>query len=351
MRILLCSHVFSPSIGGVETVSGILANEFARLGSAVTVVTHSIGSAASAPYEVVRRPSARKLRSLARNSDIILQCQISLRTLLPLIFSAKPTFIAHHGWLTRNSGRRGLRDFFKLAVLRWHHNIAVSEALAADLPIHCDVIADPFESAEFQDVGTHCRSMDIVFMGRLVSDKGCDLVIRALGLLKAGSICPSLTIIGDGPELPALQQLVVELGLSAQVSFRGTLQKGRGREVAWHQIMAVPSICREGFGIVALEGIAAGCAIVASRSGGLPEAVGPCGIFFPRGDVQALASALKDLLCNSTLRDELTSARGRHLQRFQPGIIAARYLELFESAMACEAGSDKSVSCAFESNQ
>jgi glycosyltransferase involved in cell wall biosynthesis len=333
MRILLCSYVFAPNIGGIETVSRILAEQFSRLGSTVTVVTSTPGEQVAAAYEVVRRPSLGKLRRLARNADIIFQSNISLKTLLPLLFCRKPIVITHHGCITRADGRRGWREHFKLSLLRFCHNIAISNAVARALPVKSTVIGNPFEPDEFKDTEKADGTKDIVFLGRLVSDKGCDLVLRALALLKAEGICPSFSVIGDGPEMPALKRQTEALGLSDQVVFRGVMREGRGKEVAQHRIMVIPSIWAEPFGVVALEGIAAGCAIVASQAGGLPEAVGPCGILFPNGDVTALASALKELLTSDLLREELTSERGRHLERFQPETVARKYLEVFGSAL------------------
>jgi glycosyltransferase involved in cell wall biosynthesis len=333
MKILLCSFVFAPSVGGIETVSAILADEFVKLGSAVTVVTSTPGEPVSAAYEVVRRPSLGQLRKLARNADIVFQSNISLKTLLPLLFCRKPIVVAHHGLIARASGRRGLRDYLKLSLLRRFHNIAVSRSVANALSVKSTIIGDPFEAGEFINAGMAGRAKDIVFLGRLVSDKGCDLVLRALAKLNAEGTCPSFSVIGDGPEMPTLKRLTEELHLSGQVVFRGAIRKGRGKEVAQHKIMVVPSMCAEGFGVVALEGIAAGCAIVASQSGGLPEAVGPCGLLFPNGDVAALASALKELLANPGLQDKLRSEGGRHLEQFQPEFVARRYLKVFEDAL------------------
>lgn len=330
MRILFCSYVFPPSIGGIETVSRILAEEFCKLGSTVTVVTHTPGEEVDAAYNVLRHPTLKKLRELAGNSDIIFQSNISLKTLLPLFISRKPIVIAHHGRIVRVSGRRGWQDYLKRSLLYRCTNIAVSKMVAADLPVRSIVIEDPFEPGEFADPGDAAREKDIVFLGRLVSDKGCDLALRALALLKKEGLHPSFTVIGDGPELPVLKRLTAELGLAEQVEFLGTIREGRGKIVARHKIMVVPSIWEEPFGVVALEGIAAGCAVVASRGGGLSEAVGPCGILFPNGDVDALASALKDVITDASLRDKLISEKDRHLEHFQPEIVAKRYLEVFE---------------------
>jgi glycogen synthase len=333
MNILLCSYVFAPSVGGIETVSGILADQFTRLGSSVTVVTRSPGLALEAAYKVVRRPSALMLYQLARHADVVLQSNISLQMFFPVLASRKPIVITHHTWLRRIDGKCGWQDRLKMAVLPWCRNIAISQAMAAALPVKCMTVYDPFETDEFTDAGTTSRGKDIVFLGRLVSDKGCDLAVRALALLKAEGICPSFTVIGDGPEMPALKRLSGELGVSGQIDFRGALREGRGREVAQHKIMVIPSVWEEPFGVVALEGLAAGCVLAASSAGGLPEAVGPCGLFFPNGNVVALASALKELLASPSLRDKLAAERNYHLKRFQPEAVAKRYLEVFESAM------------------
>lgn len=333
MKILFCSFAFSPSIGGIETVSSILADQFSRLGSIVTVVTSTPGPPVAAAYDIVRLPSTARLYQLARKADICFQNNVSLRMIFPLLASGRPVVVTHQTWLERVDGGRGWQDYLKLAILRACHNIAISKAIASALPMPSLVVGNPFEPREFVDLGPDYRTGDIVFIGRLVSDKGCDLVIRALALLKREGLTPSFTVVGDGPEMPALKQLTTELGLSDQVDFLGTVREGRGKIAARHKIMVVPSIWEEPFGVVALEGIAAGCAVVATRGGGLPKAVGPCGILFPNGDVAALATALKNLITSPSLRNELMAARDQHLRNFQPETVAMRYLEVFASAL------------------
>ncbi len=335
MKILFCSHLFPPSVGGLETVSRILAEQFSGMGLDVTVVTTTPGPDAPAnAYRVVRSPAVRTLRQLGREADIIFQNNISLQTLVPLCTLRKPIVIAHHTWIRRTSGRMGWQDYLKRAVVRRCRNIAISQAVAASLPVPSTVVGNPFEPAEFSTGQDTPRTKDIVFMGRLVSDKGCDLLLRALGLLKAKGLTPSLTVIGSGPEMDPLQSLAREMAIGDQVEFIGNLQKGRGKVVAQHRIMAIPSRWAEPFGIVALEGIAAGCAIIASSAGGLPEAVGPCGVLFGNGDVQALADRLQDLLTSPHMGEDLQRERAAHLKQFEPGVVARRYVEVFEQALS-----------------
>jgi glycosyltransferase involved in cell wall biosynthesis len=331
MRILLCSHWFSPSFGGVETISKILAEEFTRAGATVTVVTNTPGPEEDLVYSVVRQPSHKALRELARNADVIFQNLISLRTLISLITSRKPIVVTHQSWLRRTDGTRGLENYAKLLALRACRNVSISKAIAKSLPVDSLVIGNPFEAKAFEGRREAPRNRDIVFLGRLVSDKGCDLLLQSLAELKSKGLTPSLTVIGDGPEMPALKALAAQLGLMEQIEFLGAVQEGRGEIVARHRIMAVPSVWAEPFGVVALEGVASGCALVSSSQGGLPDAVGPCGLYFPNGDVKALASALEQVLTDSALRANLIAAGPEHLEKFQPAFIAARYLDLFRS--------------------
>jgi len=332
MRIVLTSYWFSPSVGGVQTSSKIFAEEFAKAGHSVTVVTNTPGPASEGPYQVVRQPSYRTLLKLGNQSDLIFQNLISLRILVPLLLCRKPIVIKHASWLRLNDGskRRGFRHSTKLPFLYLATNVATNRSIAGDLPVRCELIGNPFEIYEFEGLRARPRDRDIVFMGRLVSDKGCDLLLQAVGRLKSKGISPTVTVIGDGPEMPALKRLAEELCIADQITFTGILREGRGEVVARHRVMAIPSLWDEPFGVVALEGISAGCAIVASVGGGLVEAVGPCGLLFPNGDAEALAAALERVLSDSVLREQLLSKGPDHLRNFQPGIIARQYLDLFQ---------------------
>ncbi|GGH09179.1 glycosyltransferase family 4 protein [Silvibacterium dinghuense] len=336
MRILLCSHWFAPSIGGVETVSKILAEEFTRAGHVVTIVTSTSGPSASemqVAYEIVRNPSGRALSHLAKHSDVLMQNMISLRTLMPLLLTRKPMLVTHQSWMRRNDGTLGTENHLKRLASRFCHNIAISQSIADSLPVKSEVIGNPFEFAEFAPLRERPKNRDIVFMGRLVSDKGCDVLLVALAELKTRGFTPSVTIIGDGPEMPKLRALVEQFELGSQVEFKGAVREGRGELVAQHRIMAIPSVWAEPFGIVALEGIASGCAIVASNQGGLPEAGGPAGLYFPNRDAKVMAAHLETLLTNDAKRKRLVDAGPAHLERFQSSAVAARYLALFEQLL------------------
>jgi glycosyltransferase involved in cell wall biosynthesis len=171
----------------------------------------------------------------------------------------------------------------------------------------------------------------LVALGRLVSDKGFDLLIEALALLAKQGCRPRLTLIGDGPEKPKLMQMAKDLGVAEQISFLGAKSgPALAEELNRHRIMVVPSRWKEPFGIVALEGIACGCVTVGSSGGGLADAIGPCGPTFPNGDVNALVAVLSRLLKTPDELAQFRKPAAEHLRRHHPATIAARFLELFE---------------------
>lgn len=333
MRILICSYSFFPKVGGIEVCSHILATEFSRLGHDVRVVTMSPGEDLdnSTAYMIVRRPSFFGLFLLALECDVVLQNNISLNMLPPLMMSFRPMIIIHQTWISRLDGAVSWRYRLKRFVLRFVKNISISNAIAASLSVSSEIIYNPFEEALFSSVSNAQYRKGLIFVGRLVVDKGCDLLVTALGVLRDAGIFSDLTIVGDGPERQNLEQLAEELQLSDRIRFLGEMKEERAAIIAEHAIMVVPSRWSEPFGIVALEGIAAGCVVVASSGGGLPDAIGPCGLLFRNNDLDGLVKILADLLNGKERHDVFLSRRGEHLSKFTPAVVAGRYMEVINA--------------------
>lgn len=334
MKILMCSVPFRPSVGGIETVSALLADQFQRQGHTVTVVTQTASAVASSePYAVLRRPSSRQLLQAVRDCDVVLHNQISLRLAWPLLLVRRPWVVAHHTWLPR-SGRGKWAGFVKRACLRWALNVAVSDAVAADLAQPAQTIPNPYDRELFTCMPGVQRSRELVCAGRLVSDKGVPVLLQALVLLRQRGKTPQLSIIGSGPEEAALRQQVQVLGLQAQVRFAGSLVGQQlVRALNAHRVVVVPSVWEEPFGLVALEAQACGCLPVVAASGGLPQAAGPAGVVFAKGDPAALADCLALVLSRALLNDAAQEAAAqRHLQQHHPARVAAAYLHVLEHA-------------------
>jgi glycosyltransferase involved in cell wall biosynthesis len=214
--------------------------------------------------------------------------------------------------------------------------VAISRYVAGFFRPPPVVIPNPYDADAFQaQVAPANRARELLFLGRLVSEKGLDVLLESLGRLQRRNVRPRLTIVGTGPERNNMDALTKRLHLERHVEFRGAQT---GSELAatlnQHQTLVVPSKYDEPFGVVALEGIASGCAVVGSEGGGLPEAIGPCGLTFRNGDVAALENALHRVLTEPEERERLVAGAPEHLRRFHPRFVAQRYLDLFETLIA-----------------
>lgn len=333
MKILISSHAFAPSIGGIETVSALLAREFVRAGHEVALITQTAAeSEEKFPFPVLRQPSSGEVQRQIRWCDIFWQNNLSLRTLWPAFLARKPAVITHQGSYCRRPSGLDLVQRVKHAVVNHATSVAISTAVAECFATNSQVIPNPFDSHLFASgPPTESRPHDLIFLGRLVSEKGVDVLLHALQQLPEPV---RLTIVGAGPERDATEALAKQLGVREQVNFAGPI---RGKELVAllqeHRILVVPSRYDEPFGVVALEGIASGCVVVGSSGGGLPEAIGPCGVTFPNGDPAALASALGQLLRQPNDRRRLLAPAPEHLARFHPEVVAREYLALFESKL------------------
>ena len=328
MKIFISSHAFAPSIGGIETVTALLADEFVRLGHEVVVVTQTAeGSSTSLPYRVLRTPSLGELQRALRWCDIFWQNNMSLRTLWPALLQRVPIVITHQGSYCRLPSGLDFGLRLKRAVAERTTSVAISRAVAASFVAASEIIPNPFDARLFAPgPSTEERLDDLVFVGRLVTEKGVDLLLQALAKMHT-----RLTIVGDGPERVSLEKLAAQLGLRERVVFAGAKRGGELLALLQqHKIMVVPSRYDEPFGVVALEGIASGCVVVGSSGGGLPEAIGPCGLTFPNADATALAAVLERLLADPAECARLRAHAPEHLARFHPTVIAQQYLELFQ---------------------
>ena len=159
---------------------------------------------------------------------------------------------------------------------------------------------DPYEGPRGED------RRRIVFAGRLVRPKGAATLLRAARGLDA-----EVVLCGEGVEGERLRRLAARLGISERVGFRGWLSPAElARELAEAAVVAVPSLWPEPFGLVGIEGFAAGRPAVGSDTGGIPEWLenGRSGLTVPAGDPRALAEALGRLLDDPARRREMGEA-------------------------------------------
>ena len=161
VRLLIHSR-FHPSVGGIETVVSLLANEWTRAGQSVTVVTdveRDPDRATQFAFSVRHRPGTREWIRLLRSHEVFVHFNISLRALWPLLLIRRPFIAVHHGfYIVDRTGRRDWREKLKLWIARRStKNIAVSEAVARAIEIPCVVIPNPYDPSVFMPGSEQAR--------------------------------------------------------------------------------------------------------------------------------------------------------------------------------------------------
>ena len=295
MKLIFYSPQFYPSIGGLQNVVKDWALALHQAGWQVTVICSTSSSEPEPfPFTVLRNAPFWVQVKEMRSSNYVLMFNVSLKALPQVILSGRPLIINHQTSLYETGRKEPLRQWLKkmvayrLAVL----NVACSKNIAATYR-HSAVISNPYNNALF--INQHQRrSGHFLFVGRLVTDKGVDILLDAFRQVLQQTQQPyNLTIVGLGPELERLQQQAAAAGISDRVHFSGALLgENLVDAINRHQIMIVPSRV-EPFGIVVLEGLACGCRVIASNAGGLPEAAGGFARLFAAGDSRQLATAMQ----------------------------------------------------------
>jgi glycosyltransferase involved in cell wall biosynthesis len=329
MKILLFSHSFYPSIGGIESVSLMLANNFQRRHDVTVIVvtrTKENGSK-SFPYEIVRNPSIKRIANLLKWCDVVFENNPCYGMSWPNFLVRKPKVVGLHTWIIAPNERSTFQKRLKKIALNDYNAVTACSAKIKTFTFdNAIVIGNSYDSDIFQQ-HTFDRRYDFVFVGRLVSDKGGDLCIELLNKLKQTKYI--LTIIGDGPEMKKLKELVVAYNLENQIRFLGFLDsKSIAKELNEHKYILVPSRWEEPFGIVVLEGIACGCIPIVSNGGGLPDAVGKAGVIFERNSLSSLVQTTIQLLESTDNQTSLLQAAEAHLSLHAEKKVSQQYFDV-----------------------
>ena len=201
--------------------------------------------------------------------------------------------------------------------------------------VDLDVFHPSPQNKARQELGIPISDRMLLFVGRIEPLKGVDTLLLALKRLQQAGTIPTgicLSIIGGDPskpretrhaELDKLMTLCDELGIGDMVTFLGK----RAQETLHHyysaaDVVVIPSHY-ESFGMVALEAMACGTPVIATEVGGLAQLVkeGETGFLVPGRDPDAIASCLRLLLGDDTLRTKLGSQAADYAEAYAwPGI-------------------------------
>lgn len=367
MKLLLYSHFFAPSIDGVETVVMSLARGLSPRSSSgaqgdfeLTLVTQTPRGSfddPSLPFPVVRQPNFNSLRKLIRSADVIHVAGAAIVPVLLGLVLRKPVVVEHHGFQAICPTGQLFQE---------PENITCPGHFMAERYIHCLACAPtpkPFTSFRLwllvflrrllcQHVAVnitpthwlagmlqlsrtetvpHGLSLSpplvrlpashpvpvLVFLGRIVTTKGLLLLLEAARLLQQQNRPIGLKVVGDGPERAALQKLAAEWKLAMQVHFLGRLPDSQIADLlAIADLLVVPSLGGEVFGMVIAENMLRGIPILASDLGSFVEVLGDAGRTFKTGDSADLARQIVQLLDDPAAARRLGVAAHQRVRDF-----------------------------------
>jgi D-inositol-3-phosphate glycosyltransferase len=194
----------------------------------------------------------------------------------------------------------------------------------------------------------------LLFVGRLTPIKGLETLLRALAVLRSDGLARArLTLLvvggtkGDPGDSAHLRRLAQDLGVGAWVDFRGPQpQDVLPDYYAAADLCLMPSRY-ESFGMVALEAMASGVPVIASRAGGLAVTVqdGATGRLVPEGDVAALARAVAGLLADEAGRRALGARAVQWARRFAWPHIGRSLAELYRDLLPTLGGAIHASGC------
>lgn len=232
----------------------------------------------------------------------------------------------------------GMADVF--VVLAEEFRVALKE-MGIRKPVFVEAVsveADIDHSAAVERSGGHGTEARVLFLSRMERGKGIYETLEAFGTLRQRYPGLTLSVAGDGIELPRARRYVEERGIPG-VRFLGEVQGKRKQQAFLEADVFVLPSHSEGMPIALLEAMAQGLPVVTTPVGGIRDFFreGEMGFLSKVGDAASLAGALERLVGDATLRAEI-GARNREYatQRFTPRMTAKRLVRIYQAVAARE---------------
>jgi phosphatidylinositol alpha-mannosyltransferase len=261
-----------------------------------------------------------------------------------------PLVTTHHAWAERPGLYGVVGPALRRAVAGAAVRIAVSpaarehHAAALRMPEHdFRVVPNGVDVARFTDaapLGALAGGPPtVLFVGRLERRKGLEQLVLAFARLKQARPDTRLVVVGDGPERERCEALL-PAGLRVDVEFLGRVPADDlPRCYAAADVFVAPALGGESFGIVLLEAMAAGAAVVASDLPGFRSVVddGVSARLVPPGDPASLAVAIEALLDNDALRRTQTAAATEAVRAYDWPWVTAQVRSVYREAVGAGA--------------
>lgn len=360
-KLLIYSHDWAPAIGGISTYVMSLARGLAtglQDRTNVTIVTRTAAGNMDdglLPFRVVRQPGLLRLFRLVKAADVV---HLAGAAFLPLLFALllrRPVVIEHDGYqavcpnglliygkertvcpgyfmsgqyakcIRCQSADLGYLGSIRATAVtharRWLAKRATANVIPsrhvgkrASLP-RSELIYHGVAEKTVQPMPPRSgkRSICFGFAGRLVPEKGVDILLRAAQELSKSESDFRIRIVGDGPERRRLETLAGDLDVARFVEFVGAVPANEvDASLSTSEAAVIPSTWEDVAPLVVPELMMQGRLLIASDIGGLGELVGDFGLRFPPGDARELASCMEYVIKNPERVKEMRERARMH---------------------------------------
>ncbi len=362
MKIVMHCLYFPPEIGGLESHVFHLCKGLVEAGSEVSIVS-SLSQEGLPEKEIVQGiavyrtwlpgrnslgwathalGSIQTLTQVARGADIV--HSQSFQSVIPGYIAKQINEVPmvtswHTSHFLKKATQPLWRAIFRQFLQCADHNFAasieiaeVAQGLAPQLtvePVSNGVDTEMFhpKSSETKKEG----AVTLIVPRRLYEKNGVEFFIRAMPLITQ-AVNARAIIVGDGPERIKLERLSLTLGMESHIDFLGSKSHEEMPRLFNSADLAVFPSLMEATSVAALEAMACGVPVAASRVGGLPELIGDevGGLFRPR-DSRSLAETVLEVLNRNDFQALGDNARIRVLENWSNLHLVERHLNVYES--------------------
>jgi phosphatidyl-myo-inositol alpha-mannosyltransferase len=361
LRVLLSCPYSLSVVGGVQGQVLGLAQALRGLGVDARVIAPCDGPPPAAGIISVghstRMPSNGSIAPIASGRAVAKRTFEAVRSFAPDVLHLHEPLApgANHAALvgttlpavgtfhSARSGRNGWYDTFRTGLRPMLRRLSVATAVSDDaarqveltFETECEIVPNGVDVARFEraEPWPAPPAPAVMFVGRHEPRKGVDVLLDAFARVDRDAV---LWLAGDGPQTSQLRRRAPDVGLRHTVEWLGRITDDeKARRLRSASVACFPAREGESFGVVLLEAMASGTAVVASDIDGY-RTVARDGVearLVPPGDPDALARALAVVLDDRDARETLEQSGRARAAEFSMAHLAERFVKVYERAI------------------
>ncbi len=290
-----------------------------------------IGPTVVLPANGSRAPICLSPSAIRRTRDAVAEADV-VHLHEPLMPLVGPALLSHDTPLVATAhaaAPRWVRSVYRMTPRRWWAGrvvTAVSRVAAAALPMTPIIIPNGLDVSAYRPAAAK-NPYRVAFLGRSEPRKGLPVLLAAW---------PRIHEVFPSSELVVLGATGVD---GNGITFKGRVyDEVKRRELAGSSIYVAPNLGGESFLITLIEGMAAGCAAVATDLPAFRDVAGEAAAFFEGGSHDALATAVIRLMAEPAERHRLTAAASARVARYDWSVVMPQYLAAYEAAIGGHRG-------------